>query len=223
MSEILKDFDKKTEIPKAKLDFPKIDLSGIDLAINNMNTIFDDIAKDIREERDNAMAMEFTKCVGELLKNNGVAPKITEYTRNFEADRKFETRYGVSIEELDFAEHDKVFEDKIAELENIINHRLGDWDKHGITYQEILDMKSENQELKQRIAELESELEKKECIKTMRIEFYADNEEMLTPLEVANSLINQNTFKVDELRELAEHLQVYCRHHNDKKKDAISF
>ena len=57
----------------------------------------------------------------------------------------------------------------------------------------------------------------------MRIEFHADNGEMLTPLEVANSLINQNTFKVDELRELAEHLQVYCRHHNDKEKEIISF
>ena len=57
----------------------------------------------------------------------------------------------------------------------------------------------------------------------MRIEFHADNVEMLTPLEVANSLINQNTFKVDELRELAEYLQVYCRHHNDKEEEIISF
>ena len=57
----------------------------------------------------------------------------------------------------------------------------------------------------------------------MRIEFHADNGEMLTPLEVANSLINQNTFKVDELRELAEYLQVYCRHHNDKEEEIISF
>ena len=57
----------------------------------------------------------------------------------------------------------------------------------------------------------------------MRIEFHADNGEMLTPLEVANSLINQNTFKVDELRELAEYLQVYCRHHNDKEAETISF
>ena len=57
--------------------------------------------------------------------------------------------------ELDFSEHDNVFEVKIAELENIINHKLGNWDKLGITYQEILDMKAENQDLKQRIAELE--------------------------------------------------------------------
>ena len=57
----------------------------------------------------------------------------------------------------------------------------------------------------------------------MRIEFHADNGEVLTPLQVANSLINQNTFKVDELIELAEHLKVYCRHHNDKEEEIISF
>ena len=57
----------------------------------------------------------------------------------------------------------------------------------------------------------------------MRIEFHADNGEMLTPLDVANSLIIQNTFKVDELRELVEYLQVYCRHHNDKEEEIISF
>ena len=57
----------------------------------------------------------------------------------------------------------------------------------------------------------------------MRIEFHADNGEMLTPLEVANSLINQDTFKVDELNELAEYLKVYCRHHNDRDTETIPF
>ena len=66
------------------------------------------------------------------------------------------TPASIKIEKLDFSEHDKVFEDKIAELENIINNKLGGWDKHGITYQEILDMKAENDLLKQHIAELES-------------------------------------------------------------------
>lgn len=143
---------------------------------------------------------------------------------------------------VDFSEHDKVFEDEIVKLENRILKMEGEkkylrtrcmedavdaFDRGCYGALTIIGrrvhVEEENKKLKQRIAELESELEKKECIKTMRIEFYADNEEMLTPLEVANSLINQNTFKVDELRELAEHLQVYCRHHNDKKKDAISF
>ena len=77
----------------------------------NPFSAFDRIAKDIRERQDNAIAMEFTKCIGELLRKNGVVPKMMEYTRNFETDNTFETRYGVSIDELDFSEHDKVFED----------------------------------------------------------------------------------------------------------------
>lgn len=165
----------------------------------------------------------------------------------------------ISGYELDFTEHDKVFEDKIADLEGEITslktHMLrirerctDDARRHfeNGTYGCLTvvnrngDLEAENEKLKQRIAELEdkigdrdeikrrlferaAELKSKESVKPMRIEFHADNGEPFTPLEVANSLINQNTFKVDELRELAEHLQVYCRHHNDKKEDVISF
>lgn len=211
---IAKDFDKKYEIPKIDTgkNIDSVRDIGIKLDILAKNTIsaFEDIAKDIRKRQDNAMAMEFTKCIGELLKNNGVTPKITEYHQENHTTSKFEMRYGVSIDELDFFEHDKVFEDKIAKLEKenkelnlyLVNRE-----------QDSTDMLME---LKQRIAELENELEKKECIKTMRIEFHADNGEMLTSLEVANSLINQNTFNVDELRELSEFLQVYCNHHEDR-------
>ena len=67
----------------------------------------------------------------------------------------------------------------------------------------------------------------------MRIEFHADNFEMLTPIEVANALINHTThyeankicpslipegdaktFTYDELSELAEYLLVYCKYNN---------
>ena len=110
-----------------------------------------------------------------------------------------ERRYVGCVVKLDFTEHDKVFEDKIAELENIINHKLGNWDKHGITYQEILDMKAENDLLKQRIAELEdkigdrdeinrclreqiAELESKETEKPTKINLNDRIKVKLTPL-----------------------------------------
>ena len=67
----------------------------------------------------------------------------------------------------------------------------------------------------------------------MRIEFHADNCEMLTPIEVANALINHTThyeankicpslipegdvktFTYDELSELAEYLLVYCKYNS---------
>ena len=124
---------------------------------------------------------------------------------------------GVKID-VDFSEHDKVFEDKIAELENIINHKLGGWDKYGIQYKEILDMKAENQELKQRIAELENK-------ETVELPFDA--------LETANMLINatykaeipflekqvdRNVYDIDDLEQIAEHLLVYCKHNREDEE-----
>jgi len=211
MSDILRDFDKKNEFPKVKI--PKFATGGIcnDAIFPKLDAFsqIDEIVKDIRDRQDNTIAMEFTKCIGELLRKNGVTPKITEYQKFSPTFDKIGEEYGVTIDELDFSEHDKVFEDKISELKKVYktaSELLG-------TYQQ------ENEALKQRIAELES----KESVKPMRIEFHADNGEMLTPLEIANSLINQDVFKVDELRELAEHLQVYCRHHNDREPETISF
>lgn len=80
--------------------------------------------------------------------------KLLNTTKIAEQNRR--ESFVLKIKNQDLKNITKGYEDKIAELENIINHKLGDWDKHGITYQEILDMKTENQELKQRIAELES-------------------------------------------------------------------
>ena len=128
------------------------------------------------------------------------------------------TETGVAKIDIDFTEHDKVFEDKIAELENIINHKLGDWDEHGMPYKEIFGMKAENQELKRRIAEFESK-------ETVELPFDA--------LETANMLINatykaeipflgkqveRNVYDIDDLEQIAEHLLVYCKHNKDSEE-----
>ena len=131
---------------------------------------------------------------------------------------------GVVKIEIDFSEHDKVFEDKIAELENIINHKLGDWDEYGIQYKEIFYMKAENKELKQRIDELENK-------ETVELPFDA--------LETANMLINAeysrqtssvekaftgcnvakgHIYSVDDLEQIAEHLLVYCKHNKESEE-----
>lgn len=143
MSDILRDFDKKNKIPKVKLNLPKFDFSHLTEAVRNMNSAFENMTKDIRERQDNAIAMEFTKCIGELLKKNGVTPKITEYTRENVKEHSIEQLYGVSIDELDFSEHDKQFKERIGFLTR--------------KNEELFD---ENASLKQRIAELESENEK---------------------------------------------------------------
>lgn len=197
MSDILRDSGKKNEIPKVKI--PKFSTGGIcsDAIFPKLDVFsqIDEIVKDIRDRQDNAMAMEFTKCIGELLRKNGVVPKLTEYrAENHEENflrSKYEVRFGVSIDELDFSEHDKVFEDKIAELEKRIREL------------DIIDAMriDEKRELKQRIAELESkndqltesilrketkihELKSKETEKTTKINLNDRVKVKLTPLGV---------------------------------------
>ena len=165
---------------------------------------------------------EYEQVIDEIVKH-GVVVKVDKIVDDNYVTG--ERRYVGCVVKLDFTEHDKVFEDKIAELENIINHKLGDWDKHGITYQEILDMKAENDLLKQRIAELES----KEKIELPELPF--------DPLDTANYLINatyeretngiervvqnlpekviSDRYTVDELEQIAEHLLIYCRHNKE--------
>lgn len=156
MSDILRDFDKKNEFPKVPLE-----PSGIDFAI------FDFIADAIREREDNDIAMEFTKCIGELLGKNGVAPKIKKYTREIVKEHSIEQLYGVTIDELDFTAHDKAFEDKIAKLEKeVANYKQAFEDKckdYDFTSELLNKFGVDNESLEQRIAELERKNEQLKC------------------------------------------------------------
>ena len=210
----------------------------------NPFSAFDRIAKDIQEQKENAMAMEFTKCIGELLKKNGVVPKITEYTHESVGENSIEHRYGVSIDELDFSEHNRVFKDKIAKLEKQIksyeaerkelrtrccmdsarekfdNHSYGGLVIYTKNFTSECERRlyDENQELKQRIAELENK-------ETVELPFDA--------LETANMLINakykaeipflerqvdRNVYGIDDLEQIAEHLLVYCKHNRESEE-----
>lgn len=139
----------KNNMPRFK-DW-KLDLSGAIDGMKDFNTKLDEIARDIRVKKDNAMAMEFVKVIGGMLVQNGVSLKIEEcrdekIEMNM-AKNKIEVKYNVRIDGLDFSAHDKPFEDEIAKLETLLQ-------KQG----EFLDMKNlQIDELKQRIAELESE------------------------------------------------------------------
>ena len=113
----------------------------------------DEIAKEIKEKEDNAMAMEFTKCIGELLKKNGVVPKIKQYGCDFYGENSFQSRFGVIIDELDFTEHDKVFEDEMEILKTQIESYKNSLYSN---VKRIGELKCKNELLKQRIAELES-------------------------------------------------------------------
>ena len=185
----------------------------------------------------------------EEFKKNGV--KVKEHY--FEYDNLGKNQADLMCESsdtqiLDFTEHDKVFEDKIARLEKQIkayeeerkelrtrccmdsarekfdNHSYGGLVIYTKNFTSECERRlyDENQELKQRIAELESG-------KTSELPF--------DPLDTANYLINatyeretngierafqnlpekvnSDRYTVDELEQIAEHLLIYCKHNKE--------
>ena len=203
------------------------------------------IAKDIRDREDKEMALAFTNVVVSLLRKNGVFVKTSRY--EFETDNEtdknkyiIKKEYGVSFDGLDFSEHDKVFEDKIAKLEKQIERLMREkqfaYDRSEQLMKTSDIQNSANDELKQRIAELESKnnqitesILRKET-KIHELESEETSELPFEPLECANYLINatykdeipflerkvcRNVYDIDDLEQIAEHLLVYCKHNKE--------
>jgi hypothetical protein len=179
MSDIFNDFDKKNSTAELIIDknqikqcyitddltknfheIPKFATGGIcnDAIFPKADYIseFEKIAKDIVEKQDNAKAMEFTKSIGTLLRENGVTPIVTECRNETTTKNSYKCQCGYVFESLDFSEHDKVFEDKIDEQKNEISMLKSLIDNYRDAESKLFD---ENKELKQRIAELEGEEE----------------------------------------------------------------
>ena len=181
------------------------------------------IAKNIRDREDRELALAFTNVICELLLKNGVSVKFSRY--EFGNDKEFDKNeykiareFGVSIDELDFTEHDKRFNDEISQ----IKHELFDAQKS--------DDECHNKciDLKNQIAKLESELEAKVDFETDRLVKLP-----FDPLETANMLINatykaeipflekqvdRNVYNIDDLEQIAEHLLVYCKHNREDEE-----
>ena len=132
---------------------------------NNPFDTISKISKDIADRQDKEKALEFTKCIGKLLRQNGVTPMIEEYKTGgiLKNDKIFEEYYGVAITGLDFTEHDKKFKDEITQLKH-------DLEK---TYNQLMEVEKDAQD---KIAELESELEVKENLLKIKNGLCEDNE-----------------------------------------------
>ena len=148
----------------------------------------------IRKKKDKDLESRVTDKLVQLLIDNGVKinGSIIEFRNNPRFDpftMKIGYDYAVSINSLDFSEHDKPFNDKISELEEIINTKLGRWDKHGISYKQLFDMQ-------ERIDEID-----KGMIKQLP----------RSPINIAKMLIDKpDKYTVSDLRQIAQHLLIYC-------------
>ena len=169
---------------------------------------------------------EYEQVIDEIVKH-GVVVKINKVV-----DDNYipcERKYVGCVVELDFTEHDKVFEDKIELLNRNLNlqkdKRCEAEIERNYLAERFNQLKDENDELKQRIAELDSK-------ETVDLPF--------DPLETANMLINatysrkangidrlrgceEDTIETDmylvkDLEQIAEHLLVYCRHNKESEE-----
>lgn len=148
----------------------------------------------IREGQDRDLKSRVTDKLVQLLIDNGVKinGSIIEFRNNPRFDpftMKIGYDYAASINSLDFSEHDKKFKDKISELEEIINTKLGRWDKYGFSYQQILEMQDKSEKYDKGM--LVSLPEK--------------------PIDIAKMLIDKpDKYSVSDLRQIAQHLLIYC-------------
>lgn len=116
---------------------------------------------DLEGLEENGVELKF-KCVRMQKMLDGNIKNIRVYNADFtEHDKPFEKRIKLLQEENrklynQLMETEKDYQAEVERLQRIINHELGDWDKSGISYQEILDMKNENDVLKKKISELAS-------------------------------------------------------------------
>lgn len=178
---------------------------------NNPFDTISKISKDIADRQDKEKALEFTKCIGKLLRQNGVTPMIEEYKTGgiLKNDKIFEEYYGVAITGLDFTEHDKKFKDEITQLKH-------DLEK---TYNQLMEVEKDAQE---QIAELESELKVKENMLKIKNGLCGNDEiKDKEPIEIAMDIIKGRN--IDDLEQIAQHIQVYCRHTRSRRDDTIAF
>ena len=210
------------------------------------------IAKDIRDREDREMAYELVKRLSPLLIANGVTVKTTKYNLDEQVavkeassvdpfKKELVIHYGISIDGLDFTEHDKRFNDEIEDLrkslrdsKDYITQLKHDLEK---TYNQLMEVEKDAQE---RIAELESELEVKDNLLKIKNGLSGNDVELpCEPISVANMLINAkieyeptslqkalfktdgkclaDKYSDDDLEQIAEHLLLYCKHNRESE------
>ena len=116
--------------------------------------IIDEIIANMDKQREGARIKAFVTDISMMLRANGVIPCMSEVTAEIDGDDALKTVFCCRLEKLDFSEHDKVFEDKIAKLEENVGYYK---DSLSRVEKNCNKLYNENRELKQRIVELESE------------------------------------------------------------------
>lgn len=254
-----------SEIQKCQEEYEKV------LKESPLHGTIDKICKDILEQKNNAMAMEFTRIICDLLKRYGVYVHCTE-TKFSEkiTENSIEEKYGIVFDSVDFSEHDKEFTDKIEELQSEVEkYRKAFEEAKKESDCKIAEYQKKIEELHNSMRTLEGNLkvsnviientiknENGEETNTVKFDsikqfaeyikcFYTVNLDYIQkvfpvcgqkkndkqdiayflptePIKVADMLINEfrkgdsyTYLGISELRQIAEHLLVYCNHNGE--------
>lgn len=157
---------------------------------NNMLHSFDDIADDIFKQKKYAIAMAFTTQIGKLLRDNGVVASYAIQEHHETKDDAFTKYYGVVFDSIDFSEHDKEFIDEIEKLKS----RIDDLNTKMLTMVEYQPLPSEPIQLAQTLI-----CSVREADENGNIYFEP-----------------HKAYNKSQLRQIAEHLLVYCNNNKDE-------
>lgn len=217
-----------SEIQKCQEEYEKL------LKESPLEGVMNKIAEDILEQKNNAMAMEFTRIICDLLKRYGVYVHCTEtkLSENI-TNNSIEEKYGIVFDSMDFSQHDKEFTDKIKELKSQIDRSQNTINQIDEILKHFFGATFEICETKEDFEGYRKFLEKQ--IKLAAISDFLPTE----PIKVADMLINAEgeyehnplvkricgndkgtyrIFEVSELRQIAEHLLVYCNNNEEAEE-----
>ena len=160
------------------------------------------IAKDIRYREDREMALAFTNVVGSLLRENGVVVKTSRY--EFEADNEtdknkymIKKEYGISIDGLDFTEHDKKFKDEIKQLKHELEEKCN-FETDRLVKLPFNPLETANMLINATYRRKANGFDRLHCCEGYELE--------------------TDMYSVDDLEQIAEHLLVYCKHNGEDEE-----
>ena len=159
---------------------------------------------------------EYEQIIDEIVKH-GVVINVNKIVDDNYINH--ERKYVGCVVELDFSEHDKVFEDKIASLEENVGYYK---DSLSRVEKNCDKLYHENKELKQRIAELESKETSElpfgplECANYLiNATYERETSSLERGLKGLPEKVNSDRYTVDDLEQIAEHLLIYCKHNKE--------
>lgn len=215
-----------SDIQKCQEEYEKL------LKESPLEGVMNKITRDILEQKNNAMAMEFARIICDLLKRYGVYVHCIE-TKFGEkiTTNSIEEQYGIVFDSMDFSQHDKEFTDEIEKLKKELNIKQNAINQIDSIICELFGVAHNGDTYSDDFKEL---LREKSSVGKTVVDFLPTE-----PIKVAGMLINAEgeyehnaiakafcgtdkdtyrIFDISELRQIAEHLLIYCNHNKEEEE-----